>query len=224
MRAPRSADGYPDAVPELEHVPDRSNPYRSSLERHRLATSLRHLLDAVVRTGADEATLAQAADTVDRLTDTLSTQTFARTTEISWDSYRAEMSLVGGVAHPAAAQLRMSHIADEAAGTVTLGPAFEGGPGLVHGGVVSLLLDHAMAFATATLGRPVVTATMTLDFRRPTPLGEPLDVRSRIERVDGRKVHVTGSISAHDETTVECTGLFIQLQPDAIDAIYSVID
>jgi hypothetical protein len=202
-------------VTELERVPWATGP-----ERHRLAASLRALLDTVVRTGADETELAAAADRIDELTAALGGREFTRLIDMTPDSYRAEMSLVGGTSHPFAPQLRMTQTGDGAYGSVTLGAACEGGPGLVHGGVLALLLDYALAWAAAVVARPTMTGTMTLDFLRPTPLGVPLEVDARVVGSEGRKISVTGTISVAGETTVRSTGLFIALTQYHIDTLY----
>lgn len=202
---------------ELERVP-----WATGDERHRLAASLRTLLDTVVRTGADDAELGAAADRVDELTAELARREFIRTVDMTPTSYRAEMSLVGGISHPFAPQLRMTQTSDGAYGNVTLGPACEGGPGLVHGGVLALLLDYALAWAAAVVARPTMTGTMTLNYLRPTPLGVPLYVDARVVNSEGRKISVEGTISVDGEVTVSTTGLFIALTQQHIDTIYRV--
>lgn len=70
----------------------------------------------------------------------------------------------------------------------TLGDSFAGYDGLVHGGIVSTLLDEAMGWAILELaGRFAVTRTLTVDFRRPVFTGRPLTVNARIsgEESDG---------------------------------------
>ena len=61
-----------------------------------------------------------------------------------------------------------------AEGRVTLGKPHEGPPGLVHGGVVATLLDHVLARAVRAAGRGGLTATLTVTYRRPVPLGVAL--------------------------------------------------
>lgn len=202
---------------ELERVP-----WATGGSRHRLAASLRALLDTVVRTGADDPELDAAADRIDELAERLRRREFVRTVDMTPTSYRAEMSLVGGISHPFAPQLRMTQTADGAYGTVRLGPACEGGPGLVHGGVLALLLDYALAWAAAVVAKPTMTGTMTLNFLRPTPLDVPLLVDARVVGSEGRKISVEGTISVDGEVTVSSTGVFIALTQQHIDTIYSV--
>lgn len=55
----------------------------------------------------------------------------------------------------------------------TLGPVYEGPPGLVHGGICALLLDQLLGeAATSQLSKPKFTGTITLRYLRGgTPLG-----------------------------------------------------
>ncbi len=197
-------------------------PWSAGPERHRLGDAIRALSDAVVRTGADPARLAAAAAAIEAATEQLSRPTFERTLELAPDSYRREMSLVNGRSHPFAPQLEMTATEDGYAATVTLGPAYEGGPGLVHGGAVSLLFDHVMAWATTRVGEPgpSMTGTMSLSYRRPTPLGVPLTIAAHVERVSGRKLHVVAAMTADGVVTVEGTGLFIKLTDDHLRTVY----
>jgi FO synthase subunit 1 len=56
----------------------------------------------------------------------------------------------------------------------TPGPAFQGYAGIVHGGILSTLMDEAMAHAVMNNSIVAVTADMRIRFHRPTPVGIPL--------------------------------------------------
>ncbi len=85
-------------------------------------------------------------------------------------------------------------------------------PGFVYGGLLASLADcHAMATAAgasmAAAGEVpgqdptprFVTASLHLDFLRPTPLGPELVLRGHAVEVGARKVIVDLTISANDE-------------------------
>ena len=197
-------------------------PWAAGPERRRLAEATRALLDAVVRSGADSAAISAAAEAVEELTGRLAAPTFHRTIDIAPDSYRREMALVNGPSHPFAPQVEMQPIEDGYAATVTLGPSWEGGPGLVHGGALSLLFDHVMAWATTRVGQPgpSMTGTMTLAYRRPTPLCVPLTITARVERVSGRKISTRAELTVDGQVTVTGTGLFIKLTEEHYPRVY----
>lgn len=197
-------------------------PWAAGAERRRLAAATRALSDAVVRTGVSPAALAEVADAIEAATARLGATTYRRTIDITPDSHRREMALVNGPSHPFAPLLDMVAGDDGYAATVTLGPSWEGAPGLVHGGALSLLFDHVMAWAVTRAGEPgpSMTATMTLTYRRPTPLGVPLTIVSRVDRAVGRKVHVAAELRVNGEVTVQGSALFVKLTQEHQQRVY----
>lgn len=89
-----------------------------------------------------------------------------------------------------------------------LGAAYEGPPSLVHGGVSALLLDQLLGEAAGAGGKPGMTATLTLTYRRPTPLGD-LRAEAWIERAEDHKTWARGHLLGPDGVTVEAEGLFV---------------
>jgi acyl-coenzyme A thioesterase PaaI-like protein len=85
-------------------------------------------------------------------------------------------------------------------------------PGYVYGGLIASLIDcHATGTAAAAAyraeGRAMdsepplrfVTASLHVDYLRPTPLGVPLEVRGRVKEIKGRKVVVEATLSAEGQ-------------------------
>jgi acyl-coenzyme A thioesterase PaaI-like protein len=194
--------------------------WAASDERRSLGASVRRLLDTVVTTGAGPAELLAAAAAVDQITARLAATTVRQNHVIEPDSYPAHMSLVGGVSHPAAPQLVLAATGDGAAGYVTIGPVFQGGPGLVHGGIIALLVDHAMGYVANRAMEPAMTVRLAIRYRRPTPLGIPLTVAARMDRVEGRKLHLSASITASGEVTAAAEGLFLRLTQGNLDQVF----
>ncbi|HWB66352.1 MAG TPA: PaaI family thioesterase [Mycobacteriales bacterium] len=91
-------------------------------------------------------------------------------------------------------------------GDITFGPAYEGPPGHCHGGYVAAMFDELLGFAQ--LG-PGFTAYLKVDYRKPTPLNRPLELRAWIDHIDGRKRLVRGTSSLDGELLAEAEGLFI---------------
>lgn len=94
-------------------------------------------------------------------------------------------------------------------GVVTLGLPYQGPPQHVHGGVSALLMDHALGVANHVAGPTGMTAQLTLRYRRPTPLFEPLTIACRQVSVEGQRIRTTGTISVNGEECVHAEGLFI---------------
>jgi len=83
---------------------------------------------------------------------------------------------------------------------VTVGPDFQGWRDVVHGGVVALLLDEAMAYAAGANGIVGVTADLKLRFRKPVPVGRPLVVRGAVRWQRRGVLGIAASVSAADGT------------------------
>jgi acyl-coenzyme A thioesterase PaaI-like protein len=84
--------------------------------------------------------------------------------------------------------------------------------GTVYGGLIASLIDcHSTGTAAAAAYRaqgramdtePVmrfVTASLHVDFVRPTPIEGPLELRSQVKEIKGRKVVVATTLSAQGE-------------------------
>ncbi|MCB1781201.1 MAG: PaaI family thioesterase [Candidatus Competibacteraceae bacterium] len=85
-------------------------------------------------------------------------------------------------------------------------------PGYVYGGLLASLIDchgtgTAAAAAYRAAGRDMgtepalrfVTASLQVEYLRPTPLGVPLEIRGKIEEIKGRKVVVKATVTAKGE-------------------------
>jgi acyl-coenzyme A thioesterase PaaI-like protein len=81
-------------------------------------------------------------------------------------------------------------------------------PGYVYGGLLASLIDCHSTGSAAGAARPpagpgledqppprFLTASLRVDYLKPTPLGRPLDLRSRIKEHKGRKVVVETELS-----------------------------
>lgn len=98
---------------------------------------------------------------------------------------------------------------EETAATFLPRPYHTAIPGYVYGGLIASLIDcHATGTAAAAAYRQAdremgtepplrfVTASLRVDFVRPTPLGVPLEVRGTIREITSRKVVVSATVSA----------------------------
>ena len=94
-------------------------------------------------------------------------------------------------------------------GSMTLGLVYQGPPGYVHGGVSAMVLDHVLGVANHVAGETGMTGTLTLRYRKPAPLWQPLEIAARQVSVDGRKIRTVGSILSGGDECVSAEGLFI---------------
>ena len=79
----------------------------------------------------------------------------------------------------------------EVTGRLEVAKKYQGGPGVIHGGILSTAFDEAQGMACMALGSPVVTGHLEIDFARPIPLGSVLEFRARIDGVVRRKVYTS---------------------------------
>jgi acyl-coenzyme A thioesterase PaaI-like protein len=115
---------------------------------------------------------------------------------------------------------------DESVARFTPKPYHISIPGYVYGGLIASLIDcHGTGTAAADAyraeGRAMdsdpprrfVTASLKVDYLKPTPLGVELEIRGRAKEIKGRKIVVTASLLAKGE--VCATGEVVCVQvPD----------
>ena len=178
-----------------------------------LTQSVRDLIDATIRTELDADGVAAAKAEIDAATTRLRSRQLDGPFGVRFGSDGDQMpwgNVVIGMRNPVAPPLVVSKTAD---GTVTadfhLGAAYEGPPGHVHGGVSALILDHVLGDAASSADRPRLTGTITLRYRRITPLGD-LHAEARIVRTEGVKTFAVGHLADAEGVTVEAEGVFIQ--------------
>ena len=71
---------------------------------------------------------------------------------------------------------------------------FQSWRGMVHGGVVALMLDEAVGWAGWHAGKPGLTGRLEVRFRRPLEVGERVRVVGRIDRVRRTLVYASATI------------------------------
>lgn len=178
-----------------------------------LAEAVRRLVDASLHSGADEETIIAARQTIDEVSEMLERTPTDRPRTLR----HAETGLpvvwrnpAVGQHNPLAPPMTTHHDgAGRCWSEFTLGPVYEGPPGLVHGGVCALLLDQLLGeVASSQLSEPKFTGTITLKYLRGTPLG-PLRAEAWVERIEGHKTFARGTLGDAQGTTVEAEGVFI---------------
>ena len=177
-----------------------------------LAQSVRALADAVIRTEVDEEEIRAAQAEIEAITERLRKRQLPGSYGVRFNAEgrgRAWGNAVVGTRNPVAPPLRIEHDSSgQAWSDFHLGAAYEGPPGLVHGGVSAMILDQMLGEAAGAGGKPGMTGTLTLRYRRGTPLGE-LRAEAHIDRVEGIKTYAVGHLAGPEGVTVEAEGVFI---------------
>jgi acyl-coenzyme A thioesterase PaaI-like protein len=102
-------------------------------------------------------------------------------------------------------------------------------PGYVYGGLIASLIDchgtgTAAAAAYKDAGREMdtepafrfVTASLKVDYIKPTPLDKTLKLRGRVSEIKGRKVVVAITLSADDEICAKGEVVAVQMPDNMI--------
>ncbi len=104
-------------------------------------------------------------------------------------------------------------------------PEYTGGfPGNIYGGLIASLIDcHGAATASAAQMRAenlemtdrspsrFVTASIKVDFLKPTPAGKVLELRGHVEEIKKRKVIVSITLSADGEIRAKGEVVMVQI-------------
>jgi acyl-coenzyme A thioesterase PaaI-like protein len=87
----------------------------------------------------------------------------------------------------------------------------QGPPGFVHGGASAAVLDEAMGLAVWYSGYRVVTVNLVLDYRKPVPLGEIIQIHGAMSGRTKRRIEATGKIFLPDGTVaVIAKGIYVE--------------
>ncbi len=92
---------------------------------------------------------------------------------------------------------------------------FAGGPGLVHGGILSAALDDLMGYATVLHNRMCVTANLEVNFITPVPVEKEYELFAWVKDIDGKKISTESAIRTEEKIHVESRALFIDLGENA---------
>ncbi len=103
-----------------------------------------------------------------------------------------------------------------------------GFPGNVYGGLIASLIDcHCAGTAAAAkhkhdgfeLGENpfprFVTASLKVDYLKPTPSGTELEVRAKVLEIKNRKVVLSATVTASGVITAKGEAVMVQLREDA---------
>ena len=202
-------------------------PTETDLAKRELADALRQLLHSLGRSGATPDEIRAFAARIREGREPLVRTARSKGGAIDDTRFLPGMedfldrSPITGQANPLAppAVLRRDMGAERVTGEVTFGPAFEGAPGIVHGGFVAALLDEALGMATIFSGSTGMTVELVTRYRRHTPVATPLRLEARLVSTEGRRIRTSGQLLCGDDVIVEATGLFIAVDSGKFAAL-----
>jgi uncharacterized protein (TIGR00369 family) len=117
-----------------------------------------------------------------------------------------------GDANPEGLHIEFSVDGRRVTGAFEARKAHQGFPGVAHGGIVAAAIDEAMGWAMYAAGAWAMTARLEVRYRRPLPLGQPLEVSAEVVRDRGRWLEAEGSLRVADGTLLaDAKAVFIRL-------------
>ena len=183
---------------------------------HRLSASLRQINEALMDMDATEADLLAAADRAELFAATLETTRkgrqhwgFAESSVAGTPRVMLDRSPIIGLGNPVAPPLAFAVEGDRVIGRGSFGLQYEGPPGCVHGGFVAAAFDEVLGMAQSLTGKPGMTGTLTVRYRKPTPLHQELRFVAWVDGVEGRKIFASSTLHHGETLCAESEGIFI---------------
>ena len=93
----------------------------------------------------------------------------------------------------------------------TPGKHHQGYTGVVHGGLLSTLLDEAMAYAAMSVAGFCATADISVKFRKPVHTGEEVRIEAELIERRGRILKLRATVSQNGEEKARGTATFISV-------------
>jgi len=212
------------ALPDDDGIPRDDDP------RYKLSGLMRRINSLVVGAPIEDDALDSATAKLEELVDELESAAGpGRRPRVHPDPNGPAQdffptSPVIGFANPVAPPVEVESVEGGLNGKVFFDYQYEGPPGCVHGGIIALVFDELLGAANIASDSPGMTGTLTVRYRKPTPIRTDLRLVARFEGRDGRKIRTSGAMYHGDELTAEAEGIFIELVADRFFALISKRD
>jgi acyl-coenzyme A thioesterase PaaI-like protein len=193
--------GFPQVTP-VDEAP---------AELGRFVAALRRLQDLTVSTRPDDSAWATAAQHVENACALLDGHQVPEMQAVA-----GRVLALPGLGHPLMPPWHLTESGPD--GVVMKGhytQAHVGGNHAVHGGMIPLFYDWLFGMVVSTADIPPTrTGFLHVDYRKITPIDQPLVARGRITEVDGRKCFIGASMTDADGALLsEASGLMVRLLP-----------
>ena len=131
-------------------------------------------------------------------------------------------SPVVGPLNPISPKIDFELVGREFHATHVFEPQYNGPPTAVHGGIVALVFDELLGALGAILGIGGFTGTLQVVYRSLTPLHRPVRLRSWVDREEGVKVFIKGTMyttdaDGTDRLGAEAEGIFIRPKTSVVE-------
>lgn len=208
-----------------ERAARRTQPLRvdEQPEWQRLSDAIRRQIAASLELDAAPRVLAELAEQAEGLAARLEHHAPGKRLALvdsAWEkNERAAMaylpfSPIMGRLNPASIGIEIRRVGDKVVSEIELAEAAEGATGLVHGGVIAAIYDEILASANLMIKAGGPTGTLTVRYRKPTPLYTRLRFEAWVDRMEDRKVHVHGHCLVGDQLVSEAEAIFVRFSVD----------
>ncbi len=208
---------------EMNRMDENTREKTGTTNLRRLAKSIRELNSTLMAFEGPDEDYDALCKTIDSFTARLSTlsprkRTYEKrilftgkknTREIQYGNLH-DLSPVSGLSNPVAPFLSMIMVDEQKVeGTVTFSAAYEGGPGLVHGGFIAAVFDELLGKVQSQLERPGLTANLTVRYIRPCPIENSYRLEGRVIRTENRKIHTESQMFMDKQLMAAAKAVFI---------------
>jgi len=181
----------------------------------RFIEAIRALQDHARAVDAPDGVISEAAELIEKVSDLLSPFDVDEWTTPS--GRRMDLPNRGNILP---VPMRVRHVPVEGtAGRIQGWARFRryhlGRNGAVHGGALGLLFDSVLGMTSGVItgGPRQRTAYLHINYRQVVPIEKELQVDAGVERVEGRKIFVSGRLSDGDKVLTDSEALFVLLKP-----------
>ncbi len=216
--SPEGPEGFAQRLQRSLSAVRNGNVDRRRAAARRAGDSVRMVIERLISTEVPAEVLDAAAARMSEIADLLDVEGTVRRYEgmaeepgLGFDPTFFDWSPVLGLANPLSPPLYVDIEKDVVVGRGRFGDAYEGPPGCVHGGFVAAAFDEVLGVTQSLSGQLGMTGTLTVHYRRPTPLHCDLRFEGRVDQVSGRKVLTSARLYAGEELTAEASGVFVSV-------------
>ena len=196
--------------------------------RYRLAAALRTLYAEIVTCDAPDEIFHEIAVTTESFVKKL--EKYPRRVRVIAEKLEDEIRIednrinygdlihfspMSGPANPIAPPMTVFKEDDSTiGGRVTFSAAYEGGPGLVHGGAIASAFDEILGITQSLSGMGGMTGILKVRYRNPCPLQTELRMKGRIHQIVDRRIVARATLHNKDVLVADGEATFIVLDSD----------
>jgi acyl-coenzyme A thioesterase PaaI-like protein len=174
---------------ETPFVPEGPEPEGAPTDREGSDRLLLRLCSEMVACDAPDELFRDAAEAVEALAQTLRREPPCR---------------VDGMRNPLAPTMSVCGVdASSLSATLRFSSAFEGGPGLVHGGYVAAAFDEFLAMVPSLSGETGMCEKLKIRYRSPCPLNALLRMEGQLQKTGGHKIVSRSTMHAGDRLVAD---------------------